>query len=106
MSARPRDLALERELTDIAVRAAGFTDDGGLGRFADSRALPGPVQQARNFRLEALEEVADQRNYCLWGIEAIYHLVLAGDPDALEEYRMLMGGLQGAIYSWHRLHGR
>lgn len=43
-----------------------------LARFAEDRALPGPVRVAdgRSFALEGSEECADGYNYATWGVLA------------------------------------
>lgn len=63
---RKRDLKLERRLT------ATFADEA-LGSFAESRTLAGPVNNlhGRDFPLEVMEELADARNYAVWGVQQL-----------------------------------
>lgn len=109
---RPRNFALEAELTDLAARAAGrFTaegggDDRGLLALAQSRALPGGVRVSLNAVREVSEELADGLNYCNWGIERVYEAFLAGDDEATHEYDRLMRCQTKLIDAWHELHTR
>lgn len=105
---RPRDVHLERQLTDLAAKAAGFFDtlgrgdDGGLRDFADIRAWPGGVRVDLDPFQEVAEELADASSYALWGIEREYAKVLDGsDPEALDRYAMLLQGLSHLIAAWH-----
>lgn len=106
MSVRPRDLGLERELTLLAARAGGFSGDGGIGRFADERALPGGVREGLDPVREASEELADARNYLVWGLERIHARVAVGDPEVLDEHVALLGALQAVVTAWRALHRR
>jgi hypothetical protein len=101
----PRDPALERHLVDIACRAAGHpTGDAGLSELADARALPMGIRPDIDALQEAREELADLRNYLVWGVTLIYPLVVAGEPEALDLYSMLMGALAGTVGTWHAMH--
>lgn len=109
---RPRDLALERELTELAARHAGHTtldpagrvvgNVAGLDDFADVRAHPGGVRR-RDLDREAREELADCRNYLVWAIEADYAGYLAGDLDAGRRVAHRLAALSKVIGAWHDL---
>ena len=99
-----RDEALERHLLHIACRAAGVSSDAGLGQYAGSRAWPTGIRPDLDAFEETRQEIGDGVNYTRFGIQLIYPLVVAGEPEALDRYSMLMGGLQGLVDSWHRLH--
>lgn len=62
-----RDLPYERELTLQAAQAVDVRCVV-LSRFAEHRAGAGDVRDPdrRDFALEALEELADARNYIVW----------------------------------------
>lgn len=103
-STRPRNVALERELTDGAARAAGFVNgDGGLTALAEHRALPGGVRLELDDIREAREELADCRNYLVWGIERIHDQYLAGDPFAADRLVKNMDALAGVVRAWQAL---
>lgn len=105
----PRDLKLEAHLMDIASRAAGYFDaegkgdDGGLSRHADSRAWPIGIRESLDGIKEIGEEYADARNYAVMAITLIWDQVVAGDPDALDDYSRLMGSLAGTVAANHKL---
>lgn len=99
-----RQPALERELVSTACCAAGLQGDRGLNEFADSRAHPGPVRLPRDFDREVAEELADARNYLVWGIAEIYQAFLAGEPLALDVYERRMRCLSALVVAWHELH--
>lgn len=107
---RARDLRLERELIDLAARAAGrfdadgAGDDGGLWVSANARAWPGGVRDDLDTDREAIEEFADGANYLLWGIERVHAAFLAGDPDATDRYERWMRTLAKLVDLWHELH--
>lgn len=63
----PRNVPLERRLTLNAAVRAGVRWVV-LTHFAEQRAKPGPVVEppGRDLALEALEELADARNYLVW----------------------------------------
>ena len=109
---RPRDLALERQLTDLAAKAAGRFgpdgegDDGGILRFAHHRALPGGVRVSMEPVQEISEELADALNYAVWGIERVYSEFLAGDDEATHMYDRLMRCAVHLVEAWHELHTR
>lgn len=100
---RARDLDLERRLTALAAQAAGFTTDGDLGPFADGRAHPGGVRETFDAKIEIAEELADARNYCVWGIERVWDGYIAGDAQAASEYSRYMACLVGVVTAWHAL---
>lgn len=106
----PRNEPLERQLTMLACKAAGyFTPDGlegydhGLRAFADSRTLPGGLRDV-DWDVEAGEEIADLANYLVWGVIQVYPAHLAGDPDASRHYERRMRSLVRCIQLWHELH--
>lgn len=100
-----RDFALERHLVDIACRASGHpTGDGGLSALADSRAWPEGIRPDLAALQEAREELADLRNYLVFGVTLIYPAVVAGEPEALDLYSQLMGALAGTVDTWHAMH--
>lgn len=106
---RPRDITLERKLSDSAARAAGYTtpdgggDTGGLTAWAEHRALPGGVRLNIDTLRETREELADARNYLVWGVEPIYEQYLAGDPLACDRVARNMNALTRIIQAWHEL---
>ena len=99
-----RDLALERELVDIAARAAGLPIDLGLNEFAEYRAHPGPVRLPRDFDREVAEELADARSYLVWAVQRDYDRFLAGDPAATDAYERRMRCLSALVIAWRELH--
>lgn len=102
---RNRDLGVERELANIAVKAAGLTHDHGLWEFANFRALPGGVR-VRELFPEAREELADCFNYLVWHAEQYYDDHLNGDPQASDEYEWSMRALADLMKLWVTLHTR
>jgi hypothetical protein len=102
-----RDHTLERELTELAARSVGLVGDGGIGAFADFRALPGGVRprSLEAWRREVAEELADARNYCLWWAQSVYRAMLAGESAACEEYERAMRALAGVLVAWRGLVG-
>jgi len=111
---RDRDLELERYLTNIAAQAAGHVEvkpDGtqtgdtrGLDDFADHRALPGGVRAEMDYDREMSEEIADARNYAVWGIEPIWLNVRSGVSEFTADYERRMRCLSYLIAAWHALH--
>jgi len=101
---RPRNVELERQLTDMAVQTLeGITNDGGLSDFADRRALPGGVRIAMDWRREAMEELADCRNYLAWGGETFWDGYQAGDPEAGKQVAQGLTALAAVVRAWHAL---
>jgi hypothetical protein len=110
-----RDLALERYLSGLAARAAGYLrampdgsvqgDTGGLDEFADARAWSGGVRASIDARREIQEELADARHYAVWGIQQIWDAYRAGDSAAAREYDRYMRALQHIVEAWHALAG-
>jgi hypothetical protein len=70
--AAPRDVTFERDWTSCVAQAAGH-DPSRLNGFAEQRAGSGGVCGAagRDFGLEAMEELADGRNYLVWWVEEL-----------------------------------
>jgi hypothetical protein len=102
-NARPRDVSLERELTQLAALAGGNASDYGLRDYADSRAWPGGVRRDLDCDREALEELADCASYLVWGIVPLLEAVHAGVPDALDKYERRMRALSALIVCWREL---
>ena len=100
---RARDHQLERELGELAAKAAGFFDTHGLDSFADHRAHPGGVRESIDPVREMREEIADARNYACWGIEPLWEAYLAGDHDAGKRVAKLLDSLSHLIAAWHAL---
>ena len=107
---RPRNIGLERELTGIAAKGAGFThpitgdpDDGGITEWAEFRALPGGVRLGLDDIRETREELADARNYLVWGVERVYDRYLAGDPEVIDAVVKRMDALTGVVRVWQTL---
>lgn len=78
-------------------------DTGGLDDLADRRAHPGGVRPDLDADREAREELADARNYLLWGIERVHARYLEGDQDAGDEVRRRLTALSYVIEAWHAL---
>lgn len=110
---RPRNLEIEAHLMSIATQAAGHVtfddwgnpvgDDAGLSAFADSRARPGGIRSDLDADLETFEELADARNYLLWGIERDYAAFLRGESEATARYERRMRALRAVIVAWWEL---
>lgn len=100
---RPRNLSLERHLTETAAKAAGLPDGNALSHFADSRALPGGVRPGLQSRQEIAEELADARNYAVWGIEPLWEAYQAGDTEATQEVAQLLHALSLIVAAFHGL---
>lgn len=68
-----RDLDAERRLTVGVVPADHARSAQLLNAFADERAGDGPLiaVDRRNFAVEALEELADARNYLVWLVQIL-----------------------------------
>lgn len=113
---RDRDIDLERYLTSIAAQAHGHTetlpngtltgDTRGLDDFSDHRALPGGVRGDMDYDREMAEEIADARNYAVWGIEPIWTDVRAGESQNTSDYERRMRALGFLVAAWHALHDR
>lgn len=71
-AASPRDIPFERDWTSWVAAAAG-QDGTRLNGFAEQRAGTRAVEGAadRDFAVEALEELADARNYLVWWVEDV-----------------------------------
>jgi hypothetical protein len=110
---RARDIQLERYLTSIAAQAVGHTklkdgtvvgDTGGLDEFADGRAHPGGVRASMDYDREIAEELADARNYAVWGIEPYWAEVRAGESRYTADYERRMRALSHLVAAWYALH--
>lgn len=71
--------------------------------FADARAAPGGVRENLDAVQEICEELADAANYAVWGIEAVYDRMLAGDSEATAVYERLMRSLSAIVAAWDAL---
>lgn len=110
---RPRDIAAERHLGQLAASAVGLTRPGpdgraigdtlGLDDFADHRALPGGVRLTLDSEQECLEELADARNYLVWGLVPLSERFEAGDADAAEMYSRRLRALSYVVKAWAAL---
>lgn len=100
---RDRDLSLERELTQLAAKAAGLLDAGGIDDYANARALPGGVRPGLDFEREMREELADARNYACWAVEPLWAAHQAGDPDASKQVAKTLQALSAVVKAWHAL---
>lgn len=101
----PRDPRFERELTAHAARMYGVAD-ADLSDFAQQRADThgGPtVNLDRDFGREALEELADARNYSVWWLQQSY-LVHHRDQAALVEGReAVLLGMGAVVLGAHHI---
>lgn len=102
---RPRNPAAEREIVELAGRAAGLPDAVGesLWRYANGRCAPGPVRLGLDWKDEARQELGDASNYLAWWIEA---LEARGDDEALEDRACALHVLSAVLLAWQRLHAR
>ena len=98
----PRNLALERELLEIATRAAGLPDDAGLGALAHARAHAGGIR-TRDFTAETMEEYADAANYLRWEIQKWWTAYLHGDHQAADTVRRHLASLSALVGAAHAL---
>jgi hypothetical protein len=107
----PRNVELERMLTEKAASAAGYHgpngegDDAGMTSWSEHRTLPGGVRARTDegFVREVREEYADARNYLVWGVERYYDRYLAGDPLACDKVARNMNSLKFLMGAWHAL---
>ena len=110
MIERPRDVALERQLTRMAHQAAGVAvpmderEPTHLDAYADYRAQPGGVRVPRQFIQEAREELADARNYLVWEACAHHAGYMAGDPESCARFEHAMRVLGKVCEAWRELH--
>lgn len=102
----PRNVELERRLSDVSARSLGLNGDMGLRDFADARAWPGGVRAGLNATQEAGEELGDASNYLLWRVEQIYGSVEAGESESTAEYERLMRAHAHVVAAWAALVGR
>lgn len=102
-SLRDRNLEVEAHLMRAAVRATRHADDGGLSAFADSRAWPGGVRTDLDPDGETREELADARNYLVWGLERDFAAYLRGDAVATVRYARRLRALSAVIEAWQAL---
>lgn len=100
---RPRDIALEKELSQLSALAAGHPNDHGLREFADARAWPGGWRREMDALRETCEEVADASNYLLAEATKVYAAAQAGDPEALDDYEWAMRNHSIAVHFWRNL---
>lgn len=103
---RPRNIDLERMLTEQAAIAAGGVGpvpDGGLVALSEARAWPGGVRRNVNWTREGQEEGADWRWYLLQPVIENWDAYLAGDPEACDIVARHMNALMLIIKAWHAL---
>lgn len=102
----PRDMQGERVITALAAQAGGVREAAArsLDDFADARALPGGVRIDLDAVREISEELADARNYLVWGVQRTMPGVEQLDHDALEQYEPLMRCLAAVQEAWAALH--
>jgi hypothetical protein len=109
-----RDPSLERHLVGLAAQAAGHVtidpqlgipvgDDGGLTAYSERRILPGPVRDLADWDTELREELADARNYAVWGIQRDWPAYQAGEPVAAEAVARRLRALAHVVEAWHAL---
>lgn len=102
-SVMPRDVELERALTLQASKAAGVKCVV-LSHFAEQRAGAGDVRDPdRDLALEALEELADARNYLVWAATRAA-AAPTSDVDVLERVEAALVPLAQAFDATVRLH--
>lgn len=53
---------------------------------------------------ETAEELADARNYLLWGLDRLHARAMAGDPEVLDDYERRLRALSHVVAAWHALH--
>ena len=102
---RPRDEDRERTLTAMASETIedGHRVATSLSNYADMRAHDGGVRLGRNLRVDALEELADARNYLVWDTEDHWPAYEAGDLEAGERVAENMAALSGVLRAWAAL---
>ena len=94
----------EHELVQIAAQAAELESTGAeLTAYANQRARPGGVRTAADFDDETAQELADARNYLVWGIEQVLDAARAGDQEASRDYERRMRALVAVIRAYHEL---
>ncbi len=100
-----RNLAGEAGVVAQAIAGTAL-DPSGLEAFAHSRAHPGPVRvKGRSLRREALEELADLRNYLVWEVQFdLQPRADAGDDVAAQRIPSRLGALRKLIEVWDDLH--
>ena len=101
-----RDPAHERQLVELAARAAGTPNAVSILSFAQARMLDGGIRprSIEQWRQEIREELADAVNYCCWTILAIRAAFDAGEQWACDLYVQTMGALVGVLIAWDALH--
>lgn len=104
-----RDLVRERDVVAQAARFAPYVSDPeavaeALSAFAERRAGRDPVRlpKGRDLVVEALEEVADLRNYVAWEVRRL-ELEERTDEDADREHMLLRRALAAAVESYDAL---
>lgn len=103
-----RNLPLERELVVTAARALGKlgideNDARSLSDFADRRAHPGGVRPDIDPDEETREELADARNYLVWGIVPLWPYHQRGELWACQLVAKRLTALGGVLIAWHAL---
>jgi hypothetical protein len=101
---RPRDRETEQRLTNVAGESIDLAAAAAkLNAFADSRCAPGGVRIGPCWDTEAAEELADTRNYMVWGIEDVLARAEAGDVEASRDYERRMRTLAALVRCYHEL---
>lgn len=99
---RPRNLPLEKHLTELASNGNSIAANH-LSSFADRRAWAGGVWP-KDLEQEAKEELADARSYLCWAIEPIWHLYLEGDAEAGKTVARCLTALSAVVSAWVALN--
>lgn len=91
---------------DEAGNATLFAGPAAFDDFAKRRAHPGGVDltNGRNLPGEALEELADCRNYLVWHIQQHLDGALAGESEAGYEYGRAMRALGAVVTAFVELN--
>ncbi len=101
---RDRDIAREHRLVNVAAESADLHRIGAeLNAYADQRALPGGVRTLADWDDETAQELADARNYLVWGIEQVYEAANAGDEEASRDYERRMRALVAVVRAYYEL---
>lgn len=101
-----RNRDFERELTSWVAKQAGVNSDS-LSAFAEARADAGareygddPMDWERSYLLEALEEIADARNYACWWHQRA-QTNKDGDERLTEVSQYVNEGFKYLLLAWH-----
>lgn len=108
---RPRDIALERQITGTVWQAAGLPapppgQPNSLDVYSDGRAHPGGLIVPRDWKREMREEGGDFWNYGKWDAVENYPGFIAGDPEACHQYEQTLRAMVHMARAWRELHTR